>query len=55
MIILIILLILLFGGGGYRTYHHGYRDRGSLLMWVLVIFLIVFLINGGLGPVAQMH
>jgi len=48
-------LILLFGGGGYRTYHHGYRDRGSLLMWVLAIFLIVFLVSGGLGHAAHLR
>ena len=53
VIVLIILLFLLFGGGGYRTYHHGYRDRGGLLMWVLVIFLIIFLMNGGLGHAAS--
>jgi len=38
----------LHAGGGYRTYHHGPRDPGGLLMLILVIVLIVWLINGGL-------
>jgi len=42
-ILVIVLLILLLSGGGYHSYRRGHRGLSSVLSFVLVVILILWL------------